>query len=565
MLFWAAAGARGQAPSYTKRWVFYGTNLLVEENVKKFEALADRAAKAGYNGIVLADYKLSILDRVQDWYPKNVARALAAADRAGIEVIPAIFSVGYSSGLLSHDPNLAEAMPAETVFVIQKGVGHLVADPAVGLKNGGLEQVQGDRFTGFGFQDKPGKITVADHSIAHGGKVACRMRDTATSSSGSNSRIVQKVNVHPHTCYRYSAWVKTQDLKNAGSFRLLALGTKPDGQALTFFEGGVEPTHDWNQISVVFNSLENDAVTLYAGIWGGSTGTMWIDDLALDEVPLTNVVRREGCPLAVTSSDGKTTYVEGKDFLEVVDPKLGQVPYGGEYEYDHDPPAFRVPRGSRIKEGQKVRVSWYHPVLVHGNQVMCCLSDPKVYTLLEDQARRVRDLMHSKTVFFSHDEIRVANWCKACQSRGKTPGAMLAENFQRCYEIEKSLSPDTRVVVWSDMFDPNHNAVDKYYLVNGTWAGSWEGVPKEVIIANWNGGEAAQSLRFFAARGHEQVIAGYYDVSDLSNFTLWNDAAKGVPGVIGFMYTTWVARFDLLEEYGNAIKPTAGARSGAGR
>ena len=212
-----------------------------------------------------------------------------------------------------------------------------------------------------------------------------------------------------------------------------------------------------------------------------------------------------------------------------------------------------------------MRVRWYHPVLVHGNQVMCCLSDPKVYSLLEDQARRVRDLMHPKTVFFSHDEIRVANWCKACQDRGKTPGAMLAENFQRCYQIEKSLSPETRIVVWSDMFDPNHNAVDKYYLVNGTWAGSWEGVPRDVIIANWNGGQAAQSLRFFAGRGHEQIIAGYYDVSDLSNFTLWDEAARGVPGVIGFMYTTWGAHFDLLEEYGKAIRPTGAGATRAPR
>jgi hypothetical protein len=359
--------------------------------------------------------------------------------------------------------------------------------------------------------------------------------------------------------------VKTQDLKNAGGFRLLALGSNPEGQSLSFFEGGVEPTQDWKHISVVFNTFANEEVNLYAGIWGGSSGTLWIDDLALDEVPLTNIVRREGCPVFVTSLDGKTTYTEGKDFQELVDPKLGQVPFAGEFEFDHDPPTFRVPRGSKIKEGQKVRVSWYHPVLVHGNQVTCCLSDPKVYTLLEDQARQVRDLMHPKTVFFSHDEIRVGNWCKSCQARGKTPGAMLAENFRRCYEIEKSLSPDTRVVVWSDMFDPNHNAVDKYYLVNGTWAGSWEGVPKDVIIANWNGGQAAQSLRFFADRGHEQVIAGYYDVSDLSNFTLWDEAARGVPGVVGFMYTTWAARFDLLEEYGKAIKPTARAASGAGR
>jgi hypothetical protein len=72
------------------------------------------------------------------------------------------------------------------------------------------------------------------------------------------------------------------------------------------------------------------------------------------------------------------------------------------------------------------------------------------------------------------------------------------------------------------------------------------------VIANWNGGKAAASLKFFADRGHPQVIAGYYD-GDLSNFKKWDAAAKGVPGVRGFMYTTWAHNFGLLEEYGKAI------------
>ena len=35
-----------------------------------------------------------------------------AAARAGVEIIPAVFSIGYSNGILAHDPNLAEGIPA---------------------------------------------------------------------------------------------------------------------------------------------------------------------------------------------------------------------------------------------------------------------------------------------------------------------------------------------------------------------------------------------------------------------------------------------------------------------
>ncbi len=185
---------------------------------------------------------------------------------------------------------------------------------------------------------------------------------------------------------------------------------------------------------------------------------------------------------------------------------------------------------------------------------MCCLSEPKMDQILRDQARRVNELFHPRTFFMSHDEIRVANWCKACRDRRLTPGQLLAENVRQCTTILKSVNPNARIVVWSDMFDPNHNAVDSYYLVNGSLKGSWEGLPRDVIIANWNGGKARESLAFFAGRGHRQLIAGYYDVDDLSNFQTWDEAARNVKGIIGFMYTTWAAKYGLLETYAEAMK-----------
>jgi hypothetical protein len=84
--------------------------------------------------------------------------------------------------------------------------------------------------------------------------------------------------------------------------------------------------------------------------------------------------------------------------------------------------------------------------------------------------------------------------------------------------------------------------------------GSWEGLSRDVVIANWNGGKAVESLKFFADRGYPQIIAGYYDVDDLTNFQQWDAAARQVKGVAGFMYTTWQARYGLLERYGKAMQ-----------
>ena len=539
-----------EPPRYARRWFYAQFNLQVEKSADELIAIIKRAGKAGYNGMVLADYKLNILDRVPQHYFKHAARVKQAADAAAIEIIPGVFPIGYSAGLLAHDPNLAEGLPVkDAIFVVKGREARLL--PGTRLVNGDLEETKGDRFVGFSFQDDPGKSTFADREVVHSGKVSCRMQDPSKHNPNGNCRLTQRVKLRPYACYRFSCWIKTKDFKPTGAFHLVAIGK--DGRKLTFHESQLEATKDWQQLEVVFNSLDQTDVTLYAGQWGGKTGTLWLDGLSLDELGLVNVLRREGCPLTVTSEDGKTVYEEGKDFAPVRDAKLGQDPYAGEFSFRHAGPPLQITADSRIKDGERLRVSWYHPIVIHWSQVMCCLSEPKVYELLRDQAKRVNDLFKPKTYFMSHDEMRVAGWCRSCQETKKTPGELLAENATRCVRILRDVNPKAEIVVWSDMFDPHHNAVKNFYLVNGSWEESWKGLPKDVIIANWNGGKEKASLKWFSDRGHSQIMAGYYDAG-LDGFKHWHEAAKGVKGVNGFMYTTWQHNYKHLEEYGKMMR-----------
>lgn len=107
------------------------------------------------------------------------------------------------------------------------------------------------------------------------------------------------------------------------------------------------------------------------------------------------------------------------------------------------------------------------------------------------------------------------------------------------------------------MFDPHHNAVNDYYLVNGDLAGSWKGLPKDAIIINWNSAKPRESLKFFAKRGHRQVLAGYYD-GRADSIREWLAAGENLPGIEGAMYTTWRHHFGELEAFAkNAWPKTA--------
>lgn len=543
-LLLAAPARAADPPRYADRWVYLMHNLQVDAQADEVVRLIDRAAKAGYTGVVLADFKLSVLGHVTQGWFKSAERVKKAAAAANVEIIPSVFPIGNSGGVLFHDPNLAEGVPVKDApFVVKNGQAEPVAAPA-GLKNGDFEAAAGDRFTGFAFQDEPGKFTFADRTVFASGKQSLRMQDAT-----GNARVSQRVKVRPWTCYRMSAKFRTRDFRG-DLVQLHAIGA--DGRRLTFRELPLQPTQDWTELQIVFNPLQNAEVNLYVGAWGGFKGTMWVDDWKLEEVGLVNVLRRDACPLRVASADGKTVFEEGKDFQPVRDEKLGVNEEGrGNFDFRHPAAALRLAPKSRIKNGDRLLVSWYHPIIIHGEQVSCSLTDPKVFELLADQAKRVHEVFKPRTWFMGHDEIRVAGWDKLAE--GRTPAELLGENVRRCVGILRGLTPDARIVVWSDMFDPHHNAVDNYYLVNGSWKGSWEALPKDVWVVNWNSGKAADSTKWFADRGHKQILAGYYD-TDIGNLRRWEAGAKGVPGVTGFLYTTWQRKYQHLEEYGKALQ-----------
>jgi len=89
--------------------------------------------------------------------------------------------------------------------------------------------------------------------------------------------------------------------------------------------------------------------------------------------------------------------------------------------------------------------------------------------------------------------------------------------------------------------------------VHGDLAGSWEGLTPQIGIFNWNSTAARRSLRWFAARGHHQVLAGYYDGPPAAIHG-WLDAARGVPGIDAILYATWIGRYDDLEAFARACR-----------
>ena len=520
----AAPAAAKPGPQMQHRWLFVWREMSDPKEVDRVIARLPQAQADGYNGVVFS----------YDVAREKAPALVQAAKQHGLDLV-AIVMGG------AHDRNYVEGLLSkDALFVVQDGKVTFQPDNPTKVINGDFEDVTGNHFNGWSFQDDEGVTTFADHAIVHGGKTSLRM-ESVGKNEHRHCRISQPLKLQPHRQYRISVWVRTEDLSPVDpEIKVLTADAQ---RSISFQTFRARRTQDWTHYDLCFNSLDHSDARLYVGSWYGRDGKFWWDDLSIEEIGLVNVLRRPGCPVTVRGENG-TTYEEGRDYERIVDPQLHP------WRAYHEPSVIKLTAGTRIKDGERLRVSYYHPIIVYEDRVTSCLSEPKIFEDWRAEVVQANELLHPAAFFMSHDELRVMNQCAGCQAMNMTPGQLLAWNVRKAAGIIREVRPDAEIWVWSDMFDPQHNAVDQYYAVNGSLKGSWEGLDPGIGIVNWHGGLMGKNCQFFADLKLKQILSGYYDGDeDGSRIAKWIDNTRNVPGIVGAMYTTWEDKYDAMDAW----------------
>ncbi len=136
----------------------------------------------------------------------------------------------------------------------------------------------------------------------------------------ANGRWSTKVLLKPWSKYRFTGWIKTEDVvtengKGAG-FRMSGLDVEPKG-----FSG----TNDWTQVIYEFETGNNDCLTVACmlDVDGNSKGRAWFDDMKLDLVSSEKIETNVSIN-TTNKSEKMPVYIYGQ-FIE----HLGRCIYGG--------------------------------------------------------------------------------------------------------------------------------------------------------------------------------------------------------------------------------------------
>lgn len=128
----------------------------------------------------------------------------------------------------------------------------------------------------------------ADGEVVHGGAGSGRIAAKELEPGKNAAPLVQTISAEPFRGkrVRLSGWLRTRDVTSgwAGLWMRVDSAAKPNIAFDNMPDRGPRGTTEWKQYEVVLDVAE-EASDVFFGVILAGNGTVWADDLALEEVP----------------------------------------------------------------------------------------------------------------------------------------------------------------------------------------------------------------------------------------------------------------------------------------
>lgn len=214
------------------------------------------------------------------------------------------------------------------------------------LNNAGFESAivhEGWSLNVYG--DQP-QITL-DSSICHEGKNSLKV----SSTTPSDTALAQEIKLDPGKWYRLTGWVRTQDLNplNGSTYGTLQIQGE-GGNGILYYGRNHRGTEDWVQETIYFQPPIQGGIriVLFFVGFGKGTGTVWFDDIQLEEIKYTMTQLTISHEPACQGTISPYQYGQFIEYLCALTPSMfaekvfdggfeGVPPYGVSFRKETDP------------------------------------------------------------------------------------------------------------------------------------------------------------------------------------------------------------------------------------
>jgi hypothetical protein len=345
LVFGCYATTPPPAPSATPELFFLLMNQKMNAtyDLDAVDALFQRGAAAGYDGVVLYDTNLEALgsSHLRNDYLPNLRRVIASAQQHNLTLVPQIYSFGHSMGMVFYDIELAEPTPARKSFVVSPDRKKLtfLSKLKAPLQNGNFSIHQGNTLEDWQIQEGIGTRTFVDENVIRrpsAGSLRIESNGDSTSHNrhGNSARLMQAFSVVANSSVTASCFVKGEDvdilsvdLRMQLNYDGMSNCRRWDAKTFSHSLCKGHPDHrncsfDWQQFEVTCDEIgAHTSLEFWLGMWHNASqaGRVWFSDCELrGDKGMTNILRRQGAQLTARSLDREgVAFVEGGDFNRI--------------------------------------------------------------------------------------------------------------------------------------------------------------------------------------------------------------------------------------------------------
>jgi len=512
-------------PDLPRRMITINECLWQEGDLDKFYARIYQAYESKMNEL---EWNNKFLDDGQISIPRYRDRAIAARDSVRGLDMRLVMSADRTAHNVEN-PCWQEGVPVNgQTFLITSDTARVITDPVVPIINPDFEDFHNGEFDGWDHIHAPYPTITRDTYEKHHGNASAKIY--LTPESGTDAPLLlQYVDLEPFRLYHVSFWYKTSGYSGKIYFSII----RPDCESQKIFCWFTRPSasSSWTQVTMIVHSLRWETDVFLIGASGAENGTLWIDNLVIEERNPIWILRRDDTPLHVFKEPGHIPLTEGDDFVI-------EESYWKDYGdcYIHYPTIRRV-SGGRLANGNQISMDWYCAFRYQDRQTPC-------FSLLEPLAAYQQKIACCDSLFHPDgfkihiNEISLANWDSLCLSRNLTPAQIVGSYVRQMYNIIQAQRPGAPVQVYGDAFDPYHEGSECRRAINGSMMGSLFELPTTMCLLALSEKYIDSSLYYFSQHGYPSVSchAGW---NSMELGLKEAEAARRHAGCQGISFFTW--------------------------